>query len=310
MISHKSIIYKYPKYKGYYNNKYALTFMCLLTSYLIAVLLKLKTAEEVAMAYIKHILPTTSCGTFILQDNDTGFKNSQLITTFKSLGIKPIYSNPYRPPGNSRLESAHNFLKHTISKFLYNSTLEWDDILPIAPYIYNIASLVSDLKSPFFLVFGRDPLEGRLSHLQNYCRYLGTEPGQLAVDKLKCMWKLHAELLHDSRKSKDPEEERKFNKASNLKIGQLVLIKNHTASTFQPKYLGDHRITKIVHDSMVIVPSSDSKEKKCNIHHVKAISATTAFILAFEEFQESIAKESQSLTMTKQTYYKQNRFCH
>ena len=57
-------------------NKYTLSFMCLLTSYLIAVPLKSKTAEEVTMAYIKHILPTTSCSTFILQDNSTEFKNS------------------------------------------------------------------------------------------------------------------------------------------------------------------------------------------------------------------------------------------
>ena len=189
-------------------NKYASTFMCFLTSYLIAVPLKSKTAEEVTMAYIKHILPTTSCNTFILQDKGTEFKKSQLVATFKSLGIKPIYSNTYTPQGNSRLENAHNFLKHTISKFLHSSTLEWDDILPIATYIYNIAPTVNDLESPFFLVFGRDPLEGRLSHLQNYCRYVRTEPGQLAVDKLKSMWKLHAELLHDSRETKDPEQGR------------------------------------------------------------------------------------------------------
>ena len=147
-------------------NKYMLTFMYLLTSYLIAASLKLKTAEEVTMAYIKHILPTTSCNTFILQDNGTDFKNSQLVATFKSLDIKPIYSNPYRPQGNSRLENACNFLKCTISKFLHNSTLELD--------------------------------------------YLGTEPGQLAVDKLKCMWRLHAELLCDSRETKDSVEEKKI----------------------------------------------------------------------------------------------------
>ena len=99
--------------------------MCLLTSYLIAVPLKLKTAEEATMADIKHILPTTSCSTFILQDNGTEFKNSQLIVTFKLLGIKPIYSNPYRLQGNSRLGNTHNFLKCTISKFLHHSTLEW-----------------------------------------------------------------------------------------------------------------------------------------------------------------------------------------
>ena len=56
-----------------------------------------------------------------------------------------------------------------------------------AAYIYNIKQTVNDLESPFFLVFGMDPLAGRLNHLQNYCRYFRTEPGQLTVDKLKCM---------------------------------------------------------------------------------------------------------------------------
>ena len=284
-------------------NKYTLTFMSLLTSYLIAVPLKLKTTDEVTMAYIKHILPTTSCSTFILQDNGTEFKNRQLVATFKLLGIKPIHSNPYRPQHNSRLENTHNFLKCTISRFLHSSTLKWDDILPIAAYIYNIAPTVNDLKSPFFLVFGRDPLEGRLSHLQNYYRYLRTEPGQLAVDKLKSMWKLHAELLHDSREIKDPVEERKFDKASDLKIGQLVLIKNHTAPTFQSTYLAGHRVLKILNDSTIIVSSPDRKEKKCNIHHVKPISPTTAFSSAFEEFQKSVTKEGQKPITVKPSQY-------
>ena len=52
-----------------------------------------------------------SYSTFILQDNSTEFKNSQLIATFKLLGIKPLYSNPYSPQGNSRLENAHKLLK-------------------------------------------------------------------------------------------------------------------------------------------------------------------------------------------------------
>ena len=164
--------------------------------------------------------------------------------------------------------------------------MEWDDILSIAAYIYSIAPTVNDLELPFFLVFGRDPLEGRLSHLQNYCRYLKTKLGQLAVDKLKSMWKLHVELLHDSRETKDPVEERKFDKASYLKLGQLILIKNHTASTFQPNYLADHKVVKIINDSTFIISSPDRKEKKCNIHHVKPISPTTTFTSAFEEYQK------------------------
>ena len=257
------------------------------------------------MAYIKHISPTTVCSTFILQDNDTDFKYSQLVATFKSLGIKPIYTNPCRPQGNSRLENVHHFLKHTISKFLHSSTLEWDDILPIALYIYNIAPTVNDLKSPFFLVFGRDPLEGRLNHLQNNCGYLRTEPVKLGVDKLKRMSKLHAELLCDSRETKDPVKERKIDNASDLKIGQLFLIKNHTISTFQPKYLADHRVVKIVNDSTVITSSPDGKAKKCNIHNVKPIPPTTTF----EEFHKSITKQGKELNTEKPSHFNLRSQC-
>ena len=61
--------------------------MCLLTSYLITVPLKSIATKEVTMAYMKHTLPITSCSTFILQDNGTHIKNSQLLATFISLGL-------------------------------------------------------------------------------------------------------------------------------------------------------------------------------------------------------------------------------
>ena len=81
-------------------NRHMLMFICLLTLYLITVPLKSKTADEVPMAYIKEILPKTSCSKFILQDNVTEFTNNQLMSVFNTLGIKCIYSNPYYPQGN------------------------------------------------------------------------------------------------------------------------------------------------------------------------------------------------------------------
>ena len=51
-------------------------------------------------------------------------------------------------------------------------------------YCYNIAPLMDDLESPFYLVFVQNPLEGRVSNLQNYCRYMGYKPGRLAVHEL------------------------------------------------------------------------------------------------------------------------------
>ena len=155
-------------------HKFALKFVCLLlTSYVIAVSLKTKIAEEVKMVYLKEILPKTSCILYILLDNGTEFKNNQLISTFKSLGIKRIYSNPFYPKGNGGIENVHNFLKRTIAKFMHNSTLEWNSALHLTMYCFNVALMVNDLESSFYLVHGRDPLEGRLSHLQNYCGFVG-----------------------------------------------------------------------------------------------------------------------------------------
>ena len=90
-------------------NRHALTFIYLLTSYLITVPVKSKMADEVLMACIKEILPKT-CSKFILQDNGTKFRNEQLMSVFDKLGIKHTYSNPYSPQGNDRIETSINFL--------------------------------------------------------------------------------------------------------------------------------------------------------------------------------------------------------
>ena len=106
-----------------------------------------------------------------------------------------------------------------------------------------IIYLTSDgLESPFYLVFGGDPLEGRLMHIQGYC---WRAPGREMVQELQKLWKVHAKTLHDIRIQKDLEEgddSIKYNKATDLKIGQLVLIKNNTGVAFDPKYLADHRV--------------------------------------------------------------------
>ena len=69
-------------------------------------------------------------------------------------------------------------------------------------------------------------LEGRLSNLQNYCRYVGDQPGQVAVQELKKLWKLHAKLVTKNQVTESTDG-RKVTKASDLKIGQLVFVKDH-----------------------------------------------------------------------------------
>ena len=146
------------------------------------------------------------------------FKKEQLMSLFNTLGIKCIYSTPYYPQGNWRIENVHNFLKHTIAMFIYGSSLEWDDVLPLATYCYNVAPSADELESSYYLVHGHDPLKGRLSNLQNYCRYMGNQPGRLAVQELQKLWKFHVKLLAEHRMA-EPAGDKKITSASDLKIG-------------------------------------------------------------------------------------------
>ena len=102
-----------------------------------------------------------------------------------------------------------------------------------------------DLESQFYLVHCKDPLEGRLSNLQNYCRYLSDQPKLIAVQKLGMLWKLHAKLLRENRVTK-PTNDRKVTKVSDLKVGQLAFVKDHDKCPFDPMYTFDHRVAAIV----------------------------------------------------------------
>ena len=111
---------------------------------------------------------------------------------------------------------------------------------------------VNDLKSPSYLVHGRDPLEGQLSNLQNYCRYVGDKPGRLVFQKLWKMWKLHVKLLLENIQV-EPTGKKKITKATNLKISQLVFTKYHRKGTLDPTYIYEHRVSEILNNSTVIL---------------------------------------------------------
>ena len=64
-----------------------------------------------------------------------------------------------------------------ISLFLegLHSQLEWDDIVPLACAAYNFLPNEHSRESPFFLMFGRDPLLPFTKLLKPKIRYLGND---------------------------------------------------------------------------------------------------------------------------------------
>ena len=53
---------------------------------------------------------------YILSDNSTEFMNSLMDQVLKQLGIERIFSAPYHPQSNRKLEVFHKYLKPTLKK--------------------------------------------------------------------------------------------------------------------------------------------------------------------------------------------------
>ena len=104
------------------------------------------------------------------------------------------------------------------------------------------------------------------------------------------MWRLHAKILKENR-STEPAGNRKVPKASDLKIVLLVFVKDHQKGTFDLSYVFDHRVAGIYMIAQLYLPCHpDGKEKKCNIHHIKPMTALEASTSVFSQFQDSNQK--------------------
>ena len=156
-----------------------------------------------------------------------GTKNSQMNTILKQLGIKHIYSNPYRPQGNARLENVHNFLKRTLTKFLSNLDAKWDKVLPFACYCFNSTPTSDNFGKSVFLIHGRDPVEGCVGlFCSGDTRYMGNEKGLILFTEVRKLWLTHVKNLQEHRLLKTNMLECNKNfKSHNFKVGQLIAVK-------------------------------------------------------------------------------------
>ena len=117
----------------------------------------------------------------------------------KELGVEhKIYSPPYRPQSNGRIEGFHAFLKTCLAKHV-SPSVEWDEVCTFATAAYNFLPNEHSRESPFFIMFGCDPRLPLTELFQHKLRYLGTDETVLSLQALRNMYLVIAENLRKAR---------------------------------------------------------------------------------------------------------------
>ena len=250
------------------NHRYALTVICMLTVYVFCVPLKTKAAEEVIQAYIDNVYSKFKGSLKMLSDNGTEFKNKMFEQIAEELGLEyKLYTPPYHPASNGRIEGFHAFLKACVAKHVAPQ-LEWDVLLPLACAAYNFIPNEHSKESPFFLMFGRDPVLPLNTLLGPKMRYLGNDINILSLETMKNMFEIAATNLKIAQEKGDPENNPLPTK---LQPRDTVLVQNHTRGPFDPKYVGDYQEVSLRGNQVEVRPSIRGHTEMKHVKHIKYI---------------------------------------
>ena len=138
-------------------NKHILTIIYQLTGWPEAFPIPDKSADTVASTFINEYLPVHMYSRYILSDNSTEFKNNLMDQVLKQLGINRIFSAPYHPQSNGKLEVFHKYLKPTLKKLCEKDPSNWGKYSNQVLASYRVTPNLATGETPFFLVCRRDP---------------------------------------------------------------------------------------------------------------------------------------------------------
>ena len=116
----------------------------------------------------------------------------------------------------------------------------------MATAVYNYFPNCNARESAFFLMFGRDPVK-KLNHMLHQARsYFHDDNDQPDLEALKNIYQEVAQQLLSSRERYMKKHHNQKPVESPVKPGDLVLMVNHRAKSFKPKYKKEtYRVVKV-----------------------------------------------------------------
>ena len=178
------------------------------------------------------------------------------------------------------------------------SRVEWDDLVWKATAAYNFFHTESSGIAPFFLMFGcKAAVKHTLLESENP-KYLRTNDGMINIGLMTKLYSIVAHNLNEARKARDgkrkgitPKEPKK------LKIGDNILVRDHTSKAFQLKYK-DFCIVGLLGKNQVEIKDNHGHITKVHCRDVKKIPMTEKVCKLYEEEQIGETREGRKAVPT------------
>lgn len=260
-----------PLPKSNRNNRYAVTIQCELTKYVVIIPISTKEANVIARALVEHFILIYGKFLELKSDQGTEYKNEVLDQICKYLQIKQTFSTAYHPQTIGALERNHRCLNEYLRSFINEHQTDWDDWLPFYAFTYNTTPHSDHKFTPYELVFGtkaklpQENYPDAITPIYNFDLY-NTE----LKYKLEKSHKIVQQRLLNQKQIRTDNANVSTNPL-NIRINDVVYLKNENRHKLDPFYIGPFIVTKIADPNCEIV--NTIKTQRLQVHKNRLIKA-------------------------------------
>ena len=140
------------------SNKYAIVFMDYLTKWLKVFPARNQNSLTIARLLVENIIPRYGIPMELLSDRGAAFLSKLMADVYKLLGLKKVNTTAYHPQMDGSVERFNRTLTDMLSKKVLRSGKDWDVQLSYVLFAYRASPEQSTGESPFFSLYGRDPV--------------------------------------------------------------------------------------------------------------------------------------------------------
>ena len=180
-----------------------------------------KSANTIARILLEEFIPRHGCPRTVISDQGTEYCNALLDIVHKELGIGRIHTSSYHPQSNGKTERFHRCMNEMIQKQISENQNLWDLVLQPCLGAYRMSKNESTKHTPYFIMYGRDPVLPVDTLLQPRSKYFGEDYVPLAFERLH---DAYSEVVQNMQQAREHNKNyiAKTAQSSDFKPGDLV----------------------------------------------------------------------------------------